>query len=591
MRLALALAVVAGTWIAPAAGHNRDIVHRGMGHWSVDVLGHPLYTPIYRFEIGDGSDQEDVPATRSLGHFYNPVTNTAPWFAVVNGKATDNSQTQYDAALVEYGNANFVGTDAAFHRLGRALHFIQDMTSPAHTHDDEHPIEEDFENWGPANFPPIDFWGVTPKIASPPTAAGFVREIAELIYWQTSYQALLYELSGAQPNSVLKEMFPSLHFASGGFFFDNHFKIDRIGEWGCDLLCIDDWWMPSELLTTDNGGPGGAKRHSGYAYIENTGGDGGPVVPVVFHGAPNTAGENMLQIYGRLFYPEAIAYGAGLLQVFADTVMPPTATPTSTPTSSPTDTPTHTPVPTATATDTHTATPTHTPVPTATFTHTPTATAVPTATPTPTLTPTATHSPTLTHTHTPAPTATPSELCWSAPRPACVGPAAFGRSRILLSDSPANHRDKLLWAWSHGSVLFADFGNPVAATDYGLCVYDHSGDVPNLRLASVVPGGSVCNGKPCWRVQPRGYTYRDSERAASGIQSILLREGPGKSKLIVKGKGAALGLPPAASADRHFVQEPRVTVQLVNANGNCWQAGFSAPSQRNQPGLFKARSD
>ena len=232
----LALCAVA----APVCAHENTIVHRGLGHWSVDILGSPFYTSTFRTEIGNGCEQEDVPATRSLGHFYNPETDSAPWFALGSGPATDNARAQYDAAGSEFLGNNLVGTDAAFHRLGRALHFIQDMTSPAHTHDDDHATGDDFEGWGPDNYPAMSFATVVPKIASPATPEGFVRELANFVYDRTVYQALLYESTAAQPSSIFKQMFPSLHFESGGFFTDDHFEIDRIGDW-----CWSRYWPPS----------------------------------------------------------------------------------------------------------------------------------------------------------------------------------------------------------------------------------------------------------------------------------------------------------------------------------------------------------
>src|SRR4029079_6730037 len=150
--------------------------------------------------------------------------------------------------------------------------------------DDDHATGDDFEGWGPDNFPAMNFASIVPKIASPATPEGFVAELANTVYDLTVYPTVLYESAAAQPNSTFKQMFPSLHFETGGFFTDDHFEIDRIGDWGCDLLCADDWWIPAELLTTDNGGPGGVVRHTGSAYIENTGGDGGPVVPTIFNG-------------------------------------------------------------------------------------------------------------------------------------------------------------------------------------------------------------------------------------------------------------------------------------------------------------------
>ncbi len=415
---------------APALAHENVFVHREMGHTSVDILGNPFFTPAFRTEVGNGCDNEDVPATRSLGHFYNPETDAAPSFAFGSGPAWENSQTQYDAAIVEYGNTNFIGTDAAFHRMGRALHFVQDMTSPAHTHDDDHPLEEDFEDFGPANFATYDYSGVVAETVVPATAEAYVKAIARVVYDLTDYQADISETTASQPASELKDMFPSLHWSDGGFFGDDYFEIDRVGEFDCDLLCLDDWWIIDETVSIDNSGPGGAKRWQGFGYIENTGGDGGPVVPTEFNGVANIGSESMLQLYGRHLYAEAIAYGAGLLQVFADAVGAPpvptptvttTATTTPTATLTPTVTPTTTPTATATATTTPTATltPVPTPTPTATVattaTSTATATATSTATATATPTPRATSTPTASVTATTTPTATTTATATSTP--------------------------------------------------------------------------------------------------------------------------------------------------------------------------------
>lgn len=592
----------------PVAAHENSVVHRGMGHWSVDILGNPFYTPAFRTEIGNGSEQEDVPATRSLGHFYNPETNSAPWFALGSGPATQNSQDQYNAAISAYMANNLIGTDAAFHRMGRALHFVQDMTSPAHTHDDDHATGDDFEGFGPGTFPSMNFSTVTPKYATPPTADGFVREIGRLIYDQTVYQAVIHEDESTQPNSVFRQMFPTLHFESGGFFTDDHFEIDRIGDWGCDLLCADDWWIPDELLSTDNGGPGGSVRHSGSAYVENTGGDGGPVIPVVFGGVPNSANESLLQIYARLFYPEAIAYGAGLLQVFADAVGAPL--PTATTTNTPTITATATLASTATATHTASGTPTNTLVPTATRTASFTVTATPsntgtstftatrtatrtwtasatvTATPTPSVTATSSATPSV----TPTPTATP--LCAATPRSDCTAPLFPERAKFQMRDGEPGFRDKLLWRWSKGNASLSQFGTPQSTTEYALCIYDSVAGVPGLVQSASVPPGGTCAGVPCWKPLSRGFKYKNLSGTPDGLTQVLLKEGQeGRAKFIVKGKGAELAFPTPLSLAQHRAQDPAVTVQLVNSVGFCWDATFSAPAQRNDAGGFKDKSD
>ncbi len=596
-------AIAAG--VSPARAHENTVVHRGLAHWSVDILGNPFYTPTYRTEVGNGSDNEDVPVTRSLGHFYNPQTDSAPIFSLGAGSANNNSQDQYNAAISEYLANNLVGDDAAFHRMGRALHFIQDMTSPAHTHDDDHALGDDFEGWGPGNFPAMNFATVTPKFATPPTAKGFVEELAQLIYDKTVYQAVLHEDASPQPNSLFNQMFPSLHFVTGGFFVDDHFEIDRIGDWGCDLLCADDWWIPDELLNTDSGGPGGSNRHTGSAYIENTGGDGGPVVPVVFGGQPNTANESMLQLYARTFYPEAIAYGAGLLQVFADAVgAPPLPTPTATSTLTPTITPTATvtntvpPSPTPTDTPTHTPTATHTRTPTLTPTFTRTRT--PTATPTrsPTITPTATNTatasptPTASATPSPSPTSTPAPLCAATPRSGCTAPVVEASSALQLRDSDRDSRDSLLWRWSRGNVFISEFGNPLTTTDFALCVYDRSGGNPALVMVATAPAGGTCGSRPCWKAFSQGFKYKNKDGSAEGVRSIMLKGGQGgTAKLQMKGKDEPLDLPAPVGAEQFLAQDPAVTAQLVNSIGSCWEATYSAPAQHNQGDRFGDKAD
>jgi hypothetical protein len=622
--LVAALVVVAA---APLSAHENTVVHRGLAHWSVDILANPFYTPTFRTEVGNGSDQEDVPATRSLGHFYNPETDSAPSFAFGAGPANENSQTQYNEAISNYLANNLVGEDAAFHRMGRALHFIQDMTSPAHTHDDDHALGDDFEGWGPGNFPAMDFSTVVPKYATPLTAEGFVEEIAQLIYDQTVYQTVLHEDESPQPNSLFKQMFPSLHFESGGFFVDDHFEIDRIGDWGCDLLCADDWWIPDELLSQDGGGPGGSTRFFGSAYVENTGGDGGPVIPVVFDGQPNSANESLLQLYARHFYPEAIAYGAGLLQVFADAVgAPPIPTDTGTPTLTPTVTLTATPVATATFTDTptrtftatatHSATATHTatPPPTATPTNTPAPSATPTATLVPTSTATATRTatvtatptrtptwtpsatrtatPSVTITLTPSQTPTPTPLCGATPRMGCGAPLVAQKAKLKLRDADEDSRDGLTWRWSKGDTFLGHFGDPLTTTGYALCVYDRSGGAPSLALVATVPGGGMCGGQPCWQTAGPGYKYNNRDAGASAVQKIQLKAGQqAKGKLMVKAKGGLLAPPTPVSGAEYLDQDPTVTVQLVNTLGHCWEATYSAPAQSNRPGLFVDKSD
>lgn len=554
---------------APVRAHDNLVVHRAMGEESVRRLNNPFLLP-YVSEVGEGSYAEDVPVTRSLGHFYNPETDSAPWFALGSGPATQNSQDQFNAGVNEYANNNLVGTDAAFHRIGRALHFIQDMTSPAHVHDDQHATDdEDFEGWGPSHVFDFDYSSVVPKYAAVMTAEGFVKEIGRLAYDMTSYQVDIDEDEGPQPASEYKDMFPSLHWEDGGFLGDDVWEVDRIGSFDCwanGVFCNDGWWVIDENQIEDNSGRGGARRLRGYAYVENTGGNSAEPVPLVFNGAANTAGETMLRLYGRLLYPEAIAYGAGLLQVFADAVGAPPV-PTTTPTS--------------TATDTPTVTPTTIPP-----TWTPTESTEPTATPTP-LPPTASPTPTA--------TSPPPGLCGPAPRTGCRGSTAPEKGKLTVKDRSGVLGDQFQWKWGSGvATALGDFGDPLATTNYAVCVYDTTAATPALRLSLRVPGGGDCGGRLCWKaLGDNGFKYGDPALTPDGVYKMLLKAGPdGRARLQVLARGPVLALPPQTNG-QIFDQDLSVVAQLVNdaPGGTCWESRFTSPATVSTFEQFKDKSD
>lgn len=531
---------------APTLAHDNTVVHRRMAEESVACVANPFYAGATA-DVREGSYGEDVPATRSLGHFYNPETDSAPWFAIGSGTAWENSQEQYDAGLDEYDAGNLTGEDAAFYRMGRALHFIQDMTSVAHVHDDQHATDdEDFEDYGPSHFDSFDFSSVVPKYAADPSAAGFVREIARLVYDKTIYQAELDAFDGCpsacQPPSLLRSMFPSLHYEDGGFFDGDIWVIDRIGPTDTFGGLSDGWWIVDENKIEDSGGRGGSSRIRGGAYVENTGGDGGDPIPVVFDGGPNTLNESLLHLYGRTFYPEAVAYGAGLLQVFADEATG--ATPTPTPTATPTPTPTPTPVVTST------------PSPT------------PTPTPPPAL-----------------------DLCGASPRLDCRESTRARGSLLQVQDGPGMTRDRLLWRMSSGEATpISSLGDPfLGLTSYRLCLYDETSGGPILATEAELPAGGYCRGKACWKRLPnqKGFVYGDPDRTPDGVAKLVLKTGAeGKAKLILKAQGSRFAVPTLP-----FEQAPRVTVQLLNSAGSCWSGTFGVPALQNDAAGFKDFSD
>jgi hypothetical protein len=257
----------------------------------------------------------------------------------------------------------------------------------------------------------------------------------------------------------------------------------------------------------------------------------------------------------------------------------------------PTVTPTFTATPTATSTATATATPTATLTPTLTSTATPTHTATPTATATATSTPTATptRTPTLVVVEVPTPTPTPAELCAPAPLPDCRRPIESQRAKLRMRNHVQEARDRLVWRWRRGAeTLPAEFGDPVTGTtEYALCLYDQTAGVPSLVLGVQVPPGGTCADRPCWRpTRVGGFRYRDPDLTRGGVRGIFLRPGvAGRARVAVRARGIPLPLPTMPLA-----QDPTVTVQLVNSEGQCWEANYSS-ALSNTNLLFKARAD
>src|SRR5262249_10936374 len=140
-------------------------------------------------------------------------------------------------------------------------------------------------------------------------------------------------------------------------------------------------------------------------------------------------------------------------------------------------------------------------------------------------------------------------------------------SRLRLHAGATGARDRLTWLWTRGAeTTLADFGDPMSATDYRLCVYDHLAASPTLVLEAAVPAGGTCTGNPCWRRRRAGLRFRSTDRAADGISRVDLRPGrEGKAVIAVQGRGANLPFPALP------LTVP-VRVELQASNGSCWEA-------------------
>jgi len=190
-------------------------------------------------------------------------------------------------------------------------------------------------------------------------------------------------------------------------------------------------------------------------------------------------------------------------------------------------------------------------------------------------------------------TPTPTPVCQPTPLPSCRKPVAAGKSTFVVNNNKTDSKDTLSWNWTKGAeTLLTDFGNPVnGTTSYHLCVYDESAGVPAATMAMTAPPGGSCAGKPCWTAKKTGFLYKDKTLSNDGLMQLQLTAGAaGKAKIVVKGKGEGLPLPvPVGSA--LFAQDTALIVQLVNSDGMCWEADFSAPAKKNDLKQFNDKSD
>lgn len=159
-------------------------------------------------------------------------------------------------------------------------------------------------------------------------------------------------------------------------------------------------------------------------------------------------------------------------------------------------------------------------------------------------------------------------ICPAAPD-ACREPIAAGKAKLSLSNESAEEQS-LSFTWGSGAATTKmEFGDPLAADDYELCIYEGGALVRGLRM----PFGQLCPTKACWKATTPGYAYSDRDRTPDGIQKIKMKEGlDGKARIGVKGKGPLLVLPDVGAFNEN------VDIQLHNTTGTtCWGASFAFP--------------
>jgi len=172
----------------------------------------------------------------------------------------------------------------------------------------------------------------------------------------------------------------------------------------------------------------------------------------------------------------------------------------------------------------------------------------------------------------------------TGPASACLLPL---KSLVDIVDKTPDTKDKLKWKWLKGEeTLLADFGNPALGTEYTLCVYDTSANVPSLAASLEVPPGVL------WAAAgTKGFKYKDTTAVTDGVKQVQLKSGPiGKAKVALTAVGVNIPLPPPFSMTQLREQDPEIIVQLINDLGFCWSTTFPAPALENDADRFKDKT-
>jgi PKD repeat protein len=153
-----------------------------------------------------------------------------------------------------------------------------------------------------------------------------------------------------------------------------------------------------------------------------------------------------------------------------------------------------------------------------------------------------------------------------------VGCRDSGKQSLSLKTK----KGKFDWKWKKGAATTkADFGDPLTATNYQVCLFDSVDDSLEPDFCVLVPAGAD------WKEQKKGFKFK-SKTGVEGITKIQLKEGKsGKAKITVKGKDMVLPALPLS-------QDPEVAVQIRNSAGVCWESRVST-AKKNDEKKFKAK--
>lgn len=159
--------------------------------------------------------------------------------------------------------------------------------------------------------------------------------------------------------------------------------------------------------------------------------------------------------------------------------------------------------------------------------------------------------------------------CPALPATGCLS-AGKGSFQIKRSiDDPG--KDQVSWKWQAGAAFDqAVLGDPVTATDYALCIYDHVSTTPTAATVLEIPYGAGWSDSA-----PKGVSFKSKTGSPDGVQQVKIKTGiDGKTQVQVKAKGENIPMPTPAG-ERLFAQTPKVTVQFHRMGSEtCWGSDY-----------------
>lgn len=87
----------------------------------------------------DGVVQEDAPSTKVLHHFYHALSGvglTTPFSSANGDQSSVHAMAFFNKSIDWYGKYTNEAKHAAYFVFGQALHHVEDMVAPAHTHNE-----------------------------------------------------------------------------------------------------------------------------------------------------------------------------------------------------------------------------------------------------------------------------------------------------------------------------------------------------------------------------------------------------------------------------------------------------------------------